>query len=144
MKTTGRSERIMKLSVLTTIVILLMSACATKATFLTSNVVPAARGSVTVKDDKNENYVIKVKIYNLAEAERLQQASSTYVVWMETEQNMVRNLGQMRSSTKFLSKQLMASFETVSSQKPGKIFVTAENDPASQYPSQIIMSTDRF
>ena len=44
-----------------------------------------------------------------------------------------------------LSKQLNASFETVSAFKPNKIFITAEDDASIQYPNtQIILSTDRF
>ena len=128
----------------TAVLILSLISCATKANFLISNVVPAARGSVTVKDDKNNNYVIKVKVTNLAESERLQQASSTYVVWMETGENTVRNLGAMKSSTGFMSKNLTASFQTVTSIKPTKIFITAENNAAIQYPSEAVLSTDRF
>ena len=128
----------------TAVLILSLLSCATKATFLTSNVVPAARGTVTVKDDKNNNYVIKLKIANLAEAERLPQAGSTYVVWMETGENTVRNLGAMKSSAGFMSKNLTASFQTVTSIKPTKIFITAENNAAIQYPSETVLSTDRF
>jgi hypothetical protein len=128
----------------TAFLILSLLSCATKAKFLTSNIVPAARGSVAVKDDKNNNYVIKVKIANLAEAERLQQSGTTYVVWMETEENTVRNLGAMKSSTGFMSKQLAASFESVTSMKPTKIFITAESNAAIQYPSAALLSTDRF
>jgi hypothetical protein len=130
--------------ILTTVLILSLLSCATKATFLTSNVVPAARGSVTVKDDKNNNFVISVKVANLAEAERLQQTNNTYVVWMETEENTVRNLGAMKSSTGFMSKKLAASFQSVTSIKPTKIFITAENNAAIQYPSEAVLSTDRF
>jgi hypothetical protein len=44
-----------------------------------------------------------------------------------------------------ISKSLKASFQTVSSTKPNKIFITAEDDAAIQYPSaQIILSTDNF
>jgi hypothetical protein len=128
----------------TAFLILSLVSCATKATFLTSDVVPAARGSVTVKNDKNNNYVIKVKVINLAEAERLQQASNTYVVWMETEENTVRNLGAMKSTTGFMSKKLGASFQTVTAQKPSKIFITAENNASIQYPSEAVLTTDRF
>jgi hypothetical protein len=131
-------------SIATVVLILSLVSCATRSKFLTSTVVPAARGTVSVKNDKNENYVIKVKVINLAESERLQQASNTYVVWMETEENMVRNLGAMKSSTGFMSKKLGASFQTVTSTKPTKIFITAENNAAIQYPSEAVLSTDRF
>jgi hypothetical protein len=40
---------------------------------------------------------------------------------------------------------LKASFETVSSTKPTKIFLTAEDDASIQYPgSQVVISTNNF
>jgi hypothetical protein len=44
-----------------------------------------------------------------------------------------------------MSKQLKGSFKTVSSDKPVKIFITAEDDAAVQYPgTQVVLSTDKF
>jgi hypothetical protein len=101
--------------------------------------VPAATGDVTVKSDKNNNYVIQIKLAGLAEAQRLQPSKQTYVVWMETDHSTAKNLGQNTSTN------LKASFETVSSFKPRKIFITAENDPAITYPgTQVVLTTDRF
>ncbi|MDT8402389.1 MAG: hypothetical protein RQ743_11895 [Bacteroidales bacterium] len=121
------------------------TACAQKVTFLNSSVVPAAKGSVKVKQDKNENYLIKVEIEDLAEVERLQSSKQTYVVWMETDRGNTENLGQLVSSKSFFSKQKTASLETVSSFKPVKIFVTAEEGINVQYPGdQIILTTDNF
>jgi hypothetical protein len=71
--------------------------------------------------------VIEVEIEDLAEVERLQLSKQTYVVWMETDRGNIENLGQLKSSRSFFSKQKTASLETVSSFKPVKIFVTAEN-----------------
>jgi hypothetical protein len=52
---------------------------------------------------------------------------------------------ELKSSTRLLSKRLTGSFKTVSSSKPTKIFITAENDPGTQYPDmQVVLSTDRF
>jgi hypothetical protein len=122
-----------------------ISACARKTNFLTSSVVPAARGYVKVKNDNNNNYAIEVNLIDLAEVERLQPAKKTYVVWMVTDKQVTKNLGQINSSSGLLSKSLKASFETVSSFKPIKIFITAENDPAIAYPgTQVVLSTDRF
>jgi hypothetical protein len=126
-------------------IVFLCNSCAVNYSFLTSSVVPAARGSVKVKRDNNKNWVIQIKISNLAEVTRLQPSKQTYVVWMVTDPDITKNVGQLKSSTSFLSKQLTGSFETVSSSKPTKIFITAENDPGTQYPDmQIILSTDRF
>jgi hypothetical protein len=121
------------------------SSCARKISFQTSSVVPAARGDVKVKKDNNNNYSIQVSLNNLAEPKRLEPSKNTYVVWMETSDNVTKNIGQINSSTGFLSNKLKASFETVSSTKPTKIFLTAEDDAGIQYPgTQVIMTTNDF
>jgi hypothetical protein len=121
------------------------TACAQKVKFLNSSVVPAAKGTVKVKQDKNKNYTIKVEIEDLAEVERLQSSNETYVVWMETDKGNTENLGQLKSSKSFLSKQKTASLETLSSFKPNKVFVTAESGINVRTPSgPIILTTDNF
>jgi hypothetical protein len=45
---------------------------------------------------------------------------------METEDSEVKNIGNKKSDSKFLSSKLKASFETVTPLKPKKIFITAE------------------
>ncbi len=132
-------------SVFGIILVTSLLACARKTSFLTSSVVPAARGHVKVNTDSNKNYVIQVQLSDLAGVERLQPPRQTYVVWMLTDSNQSKNLGQIQSSSGMLSSKLKASFETVSSFKPVKIFITAEDDPGIQYPStQVVLSTDRF
>jgi hypothetical protein len=113
---------------------------AQKNKFLISSVVPAAQGYAKVKKDNNKNYAIKVEIRDLADVARLQTSKVSYVVWMETDQDRTENLGQLNSS-----KQNKASLETVSSYKPSKIYVTAEENTNAQYPGdRVIMTTDRF
>jgi len=125
--------------------ILMKNLFAKKVGFLSSLVVPAARGYVKVKRDINENYLIQVKISNLAEVNRLQPSKQFYVVWMITDREITDNIGQIDSSTTFLSTKLKASFKSVSASKPIKIFITAEEDPSTQSPDErIILSTDRF
>ncbi len=119
--------------------------CARKVTFLTSSVVPAARGYVKVKKDNNSNYLINVELTDLAEVSRLQPSRNNYVVWMETNDQITKNIGQIKSSSGMFSSKLKASFETVSSSKPSKIFITAEDDADRQYPgNQLVLSTDKF
>jgi len=117
-----------------------------KVEFMTSSVVPAEKGYVKVKHEKdNKNYSIKVEIAALADVDRLQTSSVSYVVWMETDQGSTENLGQLNSSSGFLSKRMKASLETISSYKPSIIFVTAEENTNAQYPQgDKILSTDRF
>jgi len=123
----------------------LLTSCTRKISFLTSPVVPAARGYVTIKKDKNKNNVIQLQITDLAEVQRLQPPRQTYVVWMVTGSDKEKNIGQINSSSSLLSKTLKASFETVSSIRPTKIFITAEDDGNIQFPStQLVLSTDGF
>jgi len=130
---------------LTTMMAYSFSSCATKAKFATSSVAPAARGDVKIKKDKNKNYVIKIEITNLAEVSRLQPAKQTYIVWLVSDKDETKNLGKISSSSGTFSSKLKASFETVTSYKPTKIFITAEDDAAITYPStQVVLATNRF
>jgi hypothetical protein len=133
------------LAAISTVMLFSLNSCATKANFLASSVVPAAGGTAKVKKDNNKNYVISINLYNLAEADKLNPPRKTYIVWMVTDDDATKNLGQISTSSSLFSKQLKASFETVSSFKPKKIFLTAEDEPVLQEPgAQMILSTDFF
>jgi hypothetical protein len=119
--------------------------CSAQADFLTSSVVPAARGSVTVNKDKYNNYIMDIQISNLSEASRLTPPKNTYVVWMVTEENITKNIGQIRTKTSFFSKKLKADFETKTAFRPIRIFITAEYDPNIQYSNrEIVLTTEDF
>jgi len=123
----------------------LIVSCSTSESFLNSSVVPGATGDVKVKRDKNQNYVINLEVADLATVDKLQTSKQMYVVWMETERGNFENLGQMQTSTGFLSKQRTASLETVSSFKPVRFFITAENEKNARYPDrETILTTDTF
>jgi hypothetical protein len=125
--------------------IISLTACTSKYAFQTSSTVPAARGNVKVKKDGNKNYLIKIDISNLAEVKRLEPSRQAYVVWMTGAEDVVKNIGQIRSSSSMISSKLKASFQTVSSNKPYRIFITAEDDATVTVPgSMIILSTDKF
>jgi hypothetical protein len=116
-----------------------LGSCATKTTFLTSTVVPAAEGTIRVKKDKNNNYDISITMYNLAEVERLEPPKKAYVLWMENEEGRVKNLGQINSAHEMLTKQLKATFKTVSPFKPTKIYITAEDEANVNVPSSMVV-----
>jgi hypothetical protein len=123
----------------------LIVSCSTSESFLNSSVVPGATGDVKVKRDKNQNYVINLEVADLAAVDKLQTSKQMYVVWMETERGNFENLGQMQTSTGFLKKQRTASLETVSSFKPVRFFITAENEKNARYPDrETILTTDTF
>lgn len=123
--------------------IILLPGCSRKLTFNNSSVVPAAMGYVKMKSDKNNNHTIDVSVTNLAPADKLTPAKKTYVVWMVTEDNGTKNIGQINTSGSLLSKTLKGSLQTVTSFKPVSIFITAEDDATVQYPgTTIVLNTN--
>jgi hypothetical protein len=138
-------SRNLLLGALALVMLLSFNSCAKKITFQNSSVVPAAQGQVTVTKDNNKNYAVKIKIDNLAEVKRLEPSKNMYVVWMETDESLVKNIGQIQSDTKFISSKLKASFETVTAFKPEKIFITAEDNADVQTPGNfIVLETNKF
>ena len=123
------------------LLVLAFTSCAKKIAFLTSSVVPAARGEVAIKNDKNKNFDIQLQLSYLAEPERLQPAKRVYVVWMiSNESDTPINLGRIVGTSK-----LKIQFETVSSSKPKRIFITAEDDASIQYPGNVmVLETNNF
>lgn len=121
--------------------VLSITSCSKKTMFQTSSVIPAARGEVVVKKDKNKNFHIELELSYLAEPNRLSPAKNTYVVWMVSDESEIPiNLGQVVGTSK-----LNVKFETVTSSKPKRIFVTAENDASIQYPgNMLVLETDNF
>lgn len=139
------SSKLIKVFSLVLVVIFVASSCTNKISFLTSSVVPAARGTVKIKTDSNKNHTINIALVNLAEPERLNPAKKMYMVWMETDQGITKNLGQIMTDSGTFSKTLKANFKTVSSFTPVKIFITSENDANIQSPSwEIILTTAKF
>lgn len=114
------------------------NSCAKKISFVTSAITPAARGNITIKTDKNKNNVITLNITFLSEPERLTPPKKTYVAWLLTKDGETQNIGQIVTSSG-----LKVSFQTVSSFKPKKIFITAEDDGDLVYPASDIILTTR-
>jgi len=142
MKTTKSNAKTKKifLGFLIVLIMLPFSVYAKKIPFLQSSRAPAAEGYVKVKNDRNKNYVIKIRIEHLAEIEDLEPAQQTYVVWMDIDGDITKNIGRINSTNK-----LNVSFETVSSSEPQKIFITTEEDENAQEPSRnVILTTGNF
>ncbi len=129
-------SRILFFGGLAAITVLALNSCTKKVPFQKSSVVPAAEGTISVKKDKNDNYLVKIQIKNLAEIDRIQPDKETYVVWVESEREPAKNIGRISSSSK-----LNVSFETVSTLKPVRIFITAEKDGSIQYPGSLVVLT---
>lgn len=136
------SVRSVNLLISVLLVVVAFSSCARKMSFQTSSVVPAAKGTVKIKKDKNNNYKIDLNIMRLASPDRLNPPKDLYVVWMNTDNNAAKNIGQIKTSSGFLSNTLKSSLETVSTTNPTGFFITSENDGNVQYPSgQVVLKT---
>lgn len=118
-------------------IIIFLSSCATKYAFNTSPVVPAAIGSVKVKKDNNNNYNIDLHVDRLADPKRLTPAKEVYVVWMDTQNNGRKNIGQLKTSSGIFSDALKSTLKTVTPFKPTGFYITAENEAEIQYPSGV-------
>ena len=126
-------------------IIFTFDSCTKKIAFTNSSVVPAAEGHVKVTKDKNKNYSVSVDVVNLAQPDKLSPPKSVYVVWMDTESNGTKNIGQLTSSGSLLSKTLKGSLKTISSFKPTRVFVTAEDNGNVTFPGMVmVMQTEAF
>ncbi|MBJ2172661.1 hypothetical protein JBL43_00320 [Aureibaculum sp. A20] len=115
-----------------TMVFLMFISCGTTKKFPLSDLVPAAEITVSKKQDNNNNYVIEVSAENLASADRLDPPKNNYVVWIVTEDNGIKNVGQL--SNKNAKK---VELETTTPFDVKEIFITAENEGNITYPSGI-------
>jgi hypothetical protein len=141
MKINLKNLRVVFFLVVSFVFLQIYTSCAKSIEFENSSIVPAARGKVSVKKDKNDNYNIKLELSYLAEPDRLSPPKNFYVVWLSSDANQIPlNIGQIVGTSK-----LHVKFESVSSSKPKRVFVTAEDDVTTQYPSQyIVLETSKF
>lgn len=127
------------------LVALTWSSCQKKIHFLPSSQVPGARGFVTVKIDKAHNYTFKIKLSKLEEASEVRTPKVNYIVCMESHQHAIKKMGKLSTYIHYVSKNLNASFETLTELKPVRIFITAETAPVTQNrEASVILTTESF
>lgn len=125
------------------IIVLACNSCSKKIAFGVSTMAPAAKASAKIKKDKNKNYAIELSVMHLASPERLTPPRKYYIVWMVTESNGTKNIGQIKSSGSLISSTLKGSFKTVTTFRPVEIFISAEDDVNIQWPgSMVVLKSD--
>ena len=108
-----------------TIIITLLTtllSCNQYIKFPVSTVLPAAEAEVKISRDDNQNYVIDLKVNNMASPDRLPEPKQFYVVWISDEAGKIHNVGMLLSD-----KNNNASLLTTTPFNPVDIFVTAED-----------------
>jgi hypothetical protein len=120
-------------------VVLFLTSCVSTAKFPVSSVTPAAEIIAKMKQDKNKNNVIEVTALNMASADRLTPPKSNYVVWIETENNGIKNIGRLTNKNA-----KKASLKTSTPFTVKEIFITAEEQDDISYPSGTEISRTRF
>lgn len=137
-----KSTRLIISTIILFAIIFSVTSCARKLTFDVSPVVPAAEGTVKIKKSKNENYLVNVKIKNLAAPKRLSPPREVYVVWMQSDRNAPKNLGMIKTSSGLFSSTMKGEMDATAINKPTGIFITAEDDGNVRYPgSQVVLRT---
>lgn len=110
--------------------IFLITACGKTTRFPVSAYAPAADIKAKTKMDKNNNHVITVTARNLASPDRIDTAGSAYVIWMETKNNEIKNLGQLKNENAET-----ATLTTVTPFEPKEFFITLEEEGNVSSPS---------
>lgn len=116
-----------------------ITACSTSYEFQKSSVVPAAEVDLKIDQDKNNNYVIKLDVENLAKPQDLTPSRSIYVAWVETEQG-VYNIGKL-----VINKKLKGSLTGHTPYKPNRIKITAEDNPLATKPNtEVVLISNKM
>ena len=140
------------------LMLLFLYSCAKKTTAVNKTEVPSPaeapsatvpienKGQVQIKRDATGNYVVQINLRELEEINKLEATSKkAYIVWMNADNEMTKNLGQINSNSGWLSDKTKAYFEATSAAKPTKIFITEEDMADVKKPGKkIIWSTNSF
>jgi hypothetical protein len=134
----------MRTTLLLASIVIALTSCGKKISFLPSTVIPTAKGYVKIKGDKNDNYAVKLQVRDIVRSKDLQPGKKTYVVWVETNENRAHHLGKLESSKGIFSKTRKAKLTSVTAAKPVRVYITAEENSTPEFPSEIVLTTELF
>jgi len=115
-----------------------LTGCATKTVILPpSQEMPAAEGEAKLSRDDNGNTVVQLKVKHFAPPQRLTPPKAVYVVWLETPDHELRNLGQLK-----VDKNLEGKLMAVTPYEVFQLVISAEDSPNVSEPgSQVVLRT---
>jgi hypothetical protein len=92
--------------------------------------IPGAAGKAHVSKEKNGNLKLKVEVSHLAKPAALTPSRQIYVVWTQARGKEPENRGVLK-----VNKKLEGSFEDTVSREDFDVFITAEDNPRAEVPS---------
>jgi hypothetical protein len=112
--------------------------CATEKVKLpASPELPAATGEAKISKDKNGNTLLRLKVEHFAPPQKLQPPKPVYVVWLETSNHEMHNIGELK-----IDDDLQGKLETVTPYAVFQIVITAEDYATVTFPSpQVVLRT---
>ena len=122
----------MKIKYVLPVLFLFLASCASTKTFPVSDLAPAAVIKVKQKTDNNDNNEITVEAKYLASPDRVSAGATTYVVWLVSEENGVKNIGALYNENGE-----EAELETITSFVGTEIFITAEKEAGVSMPTGV-------
>ncbi|GFO59428.1 hypothetical protein GMST_17530 [Geomonas silvestris] len=115
-----------------------LAGCATKTINLPpSQEMPAAEGEARLSRDDNGNTVVQLKVKHFAPPQRLTPPKAVYVVWLETSDHEMHNLGQLK-----VDKDLEGKLIAVTPYEVFQLVISAEDSPNLSEPGdQVVLRT---
>lgn len=120
---------------------LALAACAStdRYTLRPGDSTPAATGEIAVKQTKNDNGQLTVKVNHLPIAQELDPSLSTFVVWVDPgEQREPMPVGQLQ-----IDKNRKGELQVLTPFKDFDVFVTAERQGTPEQPSPYVILEGR-
>jgi hypothetical protein len=123
-------KKIMQLGLIVSLIML--GACATKATFPVSDVAPAAHITAVKRINKQKNFTLEIVAVNLASPDRMNPPGTNYSIWITTKSQGVKNVGQLN-----VVNAEKTTFKTITAFDFYEVFITVEQQGERSYPSGV-------
>jgi len=121
------------------LVLLALISCSSTSQFPVSDVLPAARIEAKISEDDNNNTEIGITAHHLANPNRLNPAKNLYVVWVVTENGLVKNVGKMiQDGHKKVKLDIVTPFEVK------EILITAEDNGNVTKPGDMLITSKKI
>jgi hypothetical protein len=112
--------------------LLTLSAWGREDRLINTGATPAAMGKVITDNDRNGNTIVKVEVKHMASPESLSPPKNSYVVWIQARGKEPEILGVLR-----VNSDLEGSLKATTPYKDFDIFITAEDNPKPDLPSNM-------